>query len=68
MYTSEINPKVGEVFEFKGVKAKCIKDRLTDENPCKRCCFFNSGWCHEMRCTGTSRYDGNEVHFELVTP
>lgn len=66
MYISEIEPKIGEVFEYAGVKAKCIKDGPTDENPCKRCCFLGSGWCHRLNCAGTRRLDGKEVHFIKV--
>lgn len=58
-----IEPKIGEVFEFEGQKAKCVKDRPTIKTPCKLCCFLRSGWCHKIMCTGTSRYDGKEVHF-----
>lgn len=61
-----IEPKVGEVFEYVGIKAKCIVDRKMPKNPCSRCCFSTSGWCHKIECNGYNRADGVDVHFKKV--
>lgn len=61
-----ITPKIGEVFEFEGRKAKCLKDRPTTERPCKLCCFLRSGLCHKLNCVGKGRFDGKDVHFRKV--
>ena len=55
---------VGEVFEFNGVKYKCVR---YNPSKCKDCCFSNDkSLCVEQRCTALQRDDREEVVFKEI--
>ena len=62
--------KIGEVFEYNGVKLITIEDK--NNNGCKGCHFFNSGICtfvdsnHYLPCIPLCRNDNKNVIFKEV--
>ena len=56
--------KVGEVFEFNGVKLKTLRD---DVFSCKSCYFSrNMNLCDDMSCMWFERTDNKTVIFEEI--
>lgn len=61
-----MNKKIGEVFEYNGVKLITIEDK---NNSCKGCHFFNGGTrCvagdSEIFCSASCRDDNKNVIFK----
>ena len=57
--------RIGEVFEFNGVKLKTVRDDL--QIPCLVCYFHKvRGFCHEMNCIKSERTDNESVIFKEI--
>ena len=59
----KIEPEIGEVFEYLGVKAECVRDDVFGFRNCLRCAFRGSGECDTLSCSRYEREDDTDVHF-----
>lgn len=60
---TKIEPELGEVFEYIGVKAKCVEDDPHESRNCKMCAFYGSLRCDTICCAAHEREDDRDVHF-----
>lgn len=65
-----IEPEIGEVVSFDGLRLKCVGNKT---GTCKGCWFWKtrrkrngSAGCFEYNCVGSWRKDRTNVRFELV--
>lgn len=63
---TKIHPELDEVFEYIGIKSKCVEDNIHNGNCCTNCAFYNSLECDTICCASRERYDERAVHFEKV--
>lgn len=58
--------KIGEVFEYNGIKLKVRK--MSPWGECRKCFFFKEGnvTCGGPKCAAYERKDKNYVYFEKV--
>lgn len=63
---NKIEPKIGEVFEYMGVKAECVIADVFGFRKCIKCAFRGSKKCDTLCCTRYEREDDRSVHFEKV--
>lgn len=59
----KIEPEIGEVFEYMGVKAECVRDDVFGFRKCIKCAFRGSKKCDTLRCLRYEREDDRGVHF-----
>lgn len=59
----KIEPELGEVFEYLGVRAQCIEDDAYDSRECRRCAFYGCKQCDTICCAAHERGDDKDVHF-----
>ena len=56
--------KIGEIFEYEGIKLEVIK---TETYSCSGCYFINLGnKCYQQVCMCSKREDKNNVIFQFV--
>lgn len=60
--------KIGEIFEYGGVKLICLQDNNKDVlESCKNCYFFNKERkCMQQLCVDSDREDENDVYFKEI--
>ena len=63
---TKIHADLGEVFEYVGIKAKCVEDNIHNGNCCTNCAFRGSLECDTILCASHERDDERDVHFEKV--
>lgn len=63
---TKIYPDLGEVFEYVGIKAKCVADDPESIFNCPNCAFHGSLECDTICCASHERNDERDVHFEKV--
>ncbi|WAX09855.1 hypothetical protein BT681P2_00016 [Bacteroides phage BT681P2] len=60
---AKIEPNLGEVFEYMGVKAECVRGDAFGFRKCIKCAFRGSKKCDTLRCSRYEREDDRDVHF-----
>ena len=63
---TKIHPELDEVFEYIGIKSKCVEDNTHNGNCCTNCAFRGSLECDTICCASHERRDGRDVHFKKV--
>nr|DAE54723.1 MAG TPA: hypothetical protein [Caudoviricetes sp.] len=63
---TKIHPDLGEVFEYEGIKVKCVADDNKRYADCSGCAFQESPKCDTICCAYHEREDERGVHFEKV--
>ncbi|WAX10004.1 hypothetical protein BT709P1_00036 [Bacteroides phage BT709P1] len=58
-----IEPEIGEVFEYMGVKAECVRTDEFGFRQCLKCAFRGSEDCNTLCCSRYEREDDIDVHF-----
>lgn len=70
MLEPKIEPKIGEVFEWKGKKLKCLDVPHFGiyDDICMGCYFDDDirGGCGKIKCSGQDRKDKKNVYFKEV--
>lgn len=62
-----IYPEQGEVFEYEGIKVKCVADDNKRYTNCPYCAFRDSlEGCDTICCASHERRDERDVHFIKV--
>lgn len=61
-----IHPELGEVFEYEGLKVKCVADDNKRYTNCPYCAFRASLECDTICCESHERRDERDVHFVKV--
>lgn len=59
----KIEPEIGEVFEYMGVKAECVRAEEVCFRQCIKCAFRGSEKCDTLSCSRYEREDDIDAHF-----